>query len=333
MGLTPSHLNFLKEFLAPSYLSTSTLEKLSGQFVEASEIVLHNFLHPKLAEQIKTETQSVDQKDYPTSDIPSQDLGEGDGWIIQGPTSKHRYANLTSQSTSTPALQSVLDRLIPSPAFRAWLSVVSSLAPVGYKAEARRFRKGLDYTLAGGEEKDGEVRLDVWLGATWWADVEPGSDAEDLLVDHGGWECYLAAPDEGEDPAVYQSSRAKAPADDENGGAAPEIEAAPKANAAEDKTTENETEKKGPSISMGGQELEFDPDQFSPSDFDSDSEAGSDDGGPLLTLPVSFNKLLLVLRDPGVMRFVKYLGNGAEGSRWDVGGEWEVGVMEEEDDE
>jgi hypothetical protein len=328
-------LNFLKEFLAPSYLSTSTLEKLSGQFVEASEIVLHNFLHPKLAETIKSETQSADQKDYPTSAIPSQDLGEGDGWTIQGPTSKHRYANLTSQSTSTPALQSVLDKLLPSPAFRAWLSVVSSLAPVGYRAEARRFRKGLDYTLAGGEERDGEVRLDVWLGATWWADVEPGSDAEDLLVDHGGWECYLAAPDEGEDPAVYQTSRTKAPVDEEDGEgeAEAESEAAPKANAVDDKNTRPDSEKKGPSISMGGQELEFDPDQFSPSDFDSDSEAGSDDGGPLLTLPVSFNKLLLVLRDPGVMRFVKYLGNGAAGSRWDVGGEWEVGVMEEEEDE
>ena len=67
---------------------------------------------------------------------------------------------------------------------------------------------------------------------------------------------------------------------------------------------------------MNGQSLEFDPDQFSPSDFDSDSEDGSDE--PLLTLPVSFNKLLLVLRDPGVMRFVKYLGNGAAG----VGGIW-----------
>jgi hypothetical protein len=46
---------------------------------------------------------------------------------------------------------------------------------------------------------------------------------------------------------------------------------------------------------------------------------------------VSFNRLLIVLRDPGVMRFVKYLSASAKGSRWDVGGEWEVGVMEEED--
>lgn len=210
------------------------------------------------------------------------------------------------------------------------MSVVSSLAPVGYKAEARRFRKGLDYTLAGGEAKDGEVRLDVWLGATWWADVEPGSDEEDLLVDNGGWECYLAAPDEGEDPAVYQSSRAK------QGGAAGESDAEheeTEGKGADAPNGEERDEKEGPSITMNGQSLEFDPDQFSPSDFDTDSEGRSVDGDePLLTLPVSFNKLLLVLRDPGVMRFVKYLGNGAKGSRWDVGGEWEVGVMEEDEE-
>jgi hypothetical protein len=302
---------------------------LSGQFVEASEIVLHNFLHPDLAEAIKSETKSVDEKDYPNAEIPSQSLGEGDGWEIQGPTSKHRYTTLISPSTSTPNLQKVLNNLLPSPAFRAWLSVVSSLAPVGYRAEARRFRKGLDYTLAGGEEKDGEVRLDVWLGATWWADVEPGSDEEDLLVDNGGWECYLAAPDEGEDPAVYQSSRAK----QAEGGGGNDAESEDESEKKAEASTNDEEEKEdgGPSITMNGQSLEFDPDQFSPSDFDSDSEDGSDE--PLLTLPVSFNNLLLVLRDPGVMRFVKYLGNGAAGSRWDLGGEWEVGVMEEDDEE
>lgn len=294
---------------------------------------MHNFLNTDLAEKIKQETKSVDERDYPNNEIPSQDLGEGDGWILQGPTSKHRYANLTSKSTSTPTLESVLRQLLPSEAFRAWVSVVSSLAPVGYRAEARRFRKGLDYTLAGGEENAGEARLDICLGTTWWADVEPGSDQEDKLVDNGGWDCYLASPDEDEDPAVFQSSRAKKTQDDQKLDAE-EVEPAT-TEKSEAKVSSDDIKDKmdGPSITMNGTELEFDPDQFSPSDFDSDSEAGSDDDGPLLTLPVSFNKLLIVLRDPGVMKFVKYLGHGADGSRWDVGGEWEVGVMEEEDGE
>ncbi|WVQ72339.1 hypothetical protein IAR50_001890 [Cryptococcus sp. DSM 104548] len=334
-GLKPSDLAFLSNYLSASYLTAPTLERLSGQFVEASEIVLHNFLQPELAAKLKAETEGVDKRDYSPLKtlLTPQETGEGDGWAIQGPSSKHRYVSLTDSSTSTPIFQSIHNVLFPSQAFRAWLSVVSSLAPTGHRNEARRFRKGLDYTLANGEGREGDARLDVSLGATWWADVPAGSDEEDTLIEHGGWEAYLAAPDEDEDPAVYQSSMAKKPKhehqQEENGAreaaSAPEKQAAPQTNGGGSSKAHG-----GPSISMGGQELEFDPDQFSPSDFDSDSEHGEEDDGPLLTQPVAFNKLLLVLRDPGVMKFVKYLGANAPGSRWDVQGEYEVGVLEEE---
>ncbi len=321
-GLTPSHISFLAPYLAPPYLTTPTLERLSQQFVAASEIALHNFLHPDLAAKIKTETEATDTGDYDRPGLPEQDLGEGDGWSIHGPPSKHRYLSLssTAPSTATASLQTILNTLLPSEAFRAWLSVVSSLAPTGYRAEARRFRRGLDYTLAAGEEKSGEARLDVWLGATWWADVPAGSDEEDVLAEHGGWDCYLAAPAETEDPAVYQSSVAKKALRDEaettNG------------NAEWSKSEQGATDGNG----RGSGELEMDPSQLSSSDFDSDSD-DNDIDEPLLTQPASFNKLLLVLRDPGVMRFVKYLSAGARGSRWDVGGEWEVGVIEEADED
>lgn len=56
------------------------------------------------------------------------------------------------------------DVLFPSPAFRAWLGIVSSLVPMRHHVEARRFRPGLDYTLATSEEN--ETRLDVCLGLT-----------------------------------------------------------------------------------------------------------------------------------------------------------------------
>ena len=53
-----------------------------------------------------------------------------------------------------------------------------------------------------------------------------------------------------------------------------------------------------------------------------------DDGSTLLTVQPGFNRLLLVLRDPGVLHFVKYVSAMAPGSRWDVCGEWEVGQVE-----
>jgi hypothetical protein len=56
------------------------------------------------------------------------------------------------------------DELFPAPAFHAWLAIVSRLLPCRHCVEARRFRPGLDYTLATNEEK--EARLDVVLGLT-----------------------------------------------------------------------------------------------------------------------------------------------------------------------
>ena len=240
--------------------------------------------------------------------------------------------------------------------------------PTAHRTEARRFRRGLDYTLANGEEASGEVRLDVWLGATWWADVEPGSEEEEALLEDGGWEAYLGAPEEGEDPAVFQSKLAKKAAEADAEGDADEGEGqgqdeqgakdqtgaepvqptnaasstqAPATSSSTNGNTavpasssahpKSETETDGPKITMNAQELEFDPDKLSDGDFDTDSEAEEQDDGPLLMQGVSFNRLLIVLRDPGVMRFVKYLSAGAKGSRWDIGGEWEVGVMEEDE--
>jgi hypothetical protein len=63
----------------------------------------------------------------------------------------------------------------------------------------------------------------------------------------------------------------------------------------------------------------------------SEESENEDDGDTLLTVQPDFNRLLLVLRDERVMRFVKYLSASAQGSRWDVSGEWEIGVPIDED--
>jgi len=168
--------------------------------------------------------------------------------------------------------------LFPSPAFRLWLATVSSLLPQKYRVEARRFRPGLDYTLARSEQSTS--RLDVVLGLTPPA---PRNEKEDVWEDGrcGGWECYMA-PHEGEgDPAVYKSGRSK---------------------------RESEPAKAG-------------------DEMGSDSEGEADEDGTLLVAQPGFNRLLIVLRDPGVLNFVKYVSAEAEGCRWDVCGEWEVEDM------
>lgn len=127
---------------------------------------------------------------------------------------------------------------------------------------------------------------------------------------------------------MYQSSKPAKLAEEVENGA----KAATEAVAEAEEPTEPAADGKGkPTISMGGVELEFDESQLSDGDFDTDDE--EEDDGPLLSLHPNFNCLLLVLRDPGVMKFVKYLSNAAEGSRFDVSAEYEVGQLEEEDEE
>jgi hypothetical protein len=197
-GLTAAHMKHLAKYISPSYLNAETLERLAGQFTESSEVVMHNFLKPEIANAIKAETIKVDTEDYApfAKDgfrlVPDHATGESDEWTLEGPSSKHRYLSLshaTPTSARTPTIKNVLTDLYPSEAFRAWLGVVSTLVSLAYRTEARRFRRGLDYTLANGEEQEGEPRLDGTLGLTWWAkddteDAEVGENEQDV----GGWE-------------------------------------------------------------------------------------------------------------------------------------------------
>jgi hypothetical protein len=127
-------------------------------------------------------------------------------------------------------MRSLQNELFPSAAFRAWLAIVTRLMPMKYAVEARRFRPGLDYTLATSEEKDS--RLDVVLGLTPPVRDPLDSSEEDdddpragsrqpsrklgkevtrgwVSTEWGGWECYMAPHNEEDDPAIYRSSTHK----------------------------------------------------------------------------------------------------------------------------
>jgi hypothetical protein len=58
----------------------------------------------------------------------------------------------------------------------------------------------------------------------------------------------------------------------------------------------------------------------------------AEDDNVLFTMPASWNKMSIVLRDSGVLKFVKYVSRNAKGDRWDVTGSFGV-VLEEDDGE
>ncbi|KDQ64141.1 hypothetical protein JAAARDRAFT_27758 [Jaapia argillacea MUCL 33604] len=343
--LSEQHRSFLSEFLNPVYLQHRTMKALAIRFVEESSLELHSFLCAPIASKLESGLREIDKKDGLSGEdrhgrVPLHSLGtsEGSRWVVKGPPHKWRYCSLkpsertavvsprAAQTDTNEIMKSLQEELFPSPAFRAWLACVSRLLPLRYAVEARRFRPGLDYTLATSEER--EARLDVVLGLTPDA-LEQESNAptgdEDEMMEEppagwqsgewGGWECYMAPHDEEDDPAVYRSGRRRKSSNATNGhnhaegsltnGVAPHIEEEERANGHDHEEEPAESE-------MDEEELE------------------EEDSGTLLTVQPGFNRLLLVLRDEGVMRFVKYVSAAADGSRWDVCGEWEVGMIEEE---
>ncbi|CAE6435841.1 hypothetical protein ACGC1H_000836 [Rhizoctonia solani] len=286
--LSDDDRTYLSQFLNPIYLESRTIDALSARFAEKSNLELHTFLNKTLAAELEVGLKELDVKSNiahrSDKQIPSHDYGsDAPGWELAGPPHRFRYYQGTDGLAGQPGASGIIHRLrtelFSSPAFRSWLSIVARLIPIGYAVTARRFRPGLDYTLASAVED--ENRLDVCLGLTPGAADEGGWDNENW----GGWECYMA-PHEGEDdPEVYKTANA-----------------GPKSsNAAKEEATAE------------------------PESDDSDEDAD----GTLLTVYPNFNHLVIALRDPGVLKFVKYVSASAPVSRWDISAEWEVTMLED----
>ena len=246
--LSPAYTSFLAKYLNPAYLQLRTLKTILAKFVNESNLQLQSFLVEELAAALEEGLGEADVTDGLDGTsrgdrVPNHGLGVppssvASAWTVKGPPHKWRYCTLahehdsngstsSSSSTMTTAraiaegiLRELQDTFFPSAAFRAWLTIVTKLIPLSCEVEARRFRPGLDYTLATSDE--GESRLDVVLGLT--PQVQPKktefengirlgkakakakattSDNEDEDEDQptgwqagewGGWEVRLAVP-------------------------------------------------------------------------------------------------------------------------------------------
>jgi hypothetical protein len=184
------------------------MNALSARFAEESSLELHSFLSNSLTQSLEPRLRELDAKDGLGNDrdgrMPPHSSATKGSWVIKGPPHKWRYCILkphkdgkgaaavtprAAHVSSDEILRSLQDELFTSPAFRAWMAIVSRLLPLSYSTEARRFRPGLDYTLATSEDKD--ARLDVVLGLTPGvkdAEAEETSERDKVLQDVKGWQ-------------------------------------------------------------------------------------------------------------------------------------------------
>ena len=142
-------------------------------------------------------------------------------------------------------------------------------------------------------------------------------------------QCYMAPHNEEDDPAVYRSSVQKKPKMDVK--PTPEASSStPFSLSKPDSDSDMNDHENGHENGYDEADDEHEAGESSEEVVNSSEEEEEEDG-TLLTVQPGFNRLLLVLRDERVMRFVKYVSAAAPGSRWDVCGEYEVGMIQEEE--
>ncbi|KAF3079242.1 hypothetical protein TWF706_003400 [Orbilia oligospora] len=348
--LSKEDLKFLRKYINPTYLEDKSLSSVAERFSETNNVQLLKILDTTFSEKLKAYIEGLDATElkYDGAAIPE----DTPSWKVSGPPYKQRflYTQPDHEKFSTTAdedfspLEELSHILLPSAAFKKLLAKITGKVAVNRDIIARRFRPGLDYTLGLGQE-DETPRLEVVLG---------------LTPTTGGWDVPL----ESEDAMEEQGDEEEEEGDDEeyegeggeDGDEEEIIIVADEDDEEEGDDDENEDEEEDEEMgdaeeqildNWGGYEVYMstgdgktkhpridDPknkgtstsheldDSYDPAIVSTAASSGED--GLMLHLPASWNSMNVIYRDTGIMRFTKYVSRAATGSRWDVGGVYQV---------
>lgn len=292
-------IEFLLKFLAPTYLTPDTLEQVQEHFDENSSITLANILSKKLSARLKEYITKKVSENLPEQ---SDKIEEETAWKVAKPPHKHRFlylqAGQSGKEEDSP-IKELVEEFLPSTQFRAWLAMATDCTIESHDVLARRFRKGLDYTLATGHE--GKPRLELNFGLTptpGWGDDNDDDDEEE------------------EEKTKSNGKKSNKKSKDKKG----------KAKAAPAKENKEEPEE------VGGHEVYMAGDDGDDEDA-AVYKSSADDDNILFFQAAAWNKLTIVLRDSGTLRFVKYVSRKAKGDRWDISATYDIEENEEEEDE
>ena len=304
-------LEFLIKYLAPSYLTPDIAEEMSDSFASESSLSLERFLNEKFASRVSAYIEEQERQGLPAS---SEEIKAQTEWTVACPPHKHRYLyQQTAEDDASNPIKELLNVVFPSQAFRKWLSLITGVDHLkSHDFLARRFRRGADYTLASGYNGE-EPRLEFTLGLTpstgWEKQVDDEEEEED---------------EEGDGEAKASEAKPKKPEDEAAEAAEhPSVGGYEIYMAGDDEEEEDEEDEENADQVLR-KKTKADPAIY--------RSAGADeDDGILFSTQAGWNRLSIVLRDSGTLKFVKYVSAAAKGDRWDITAD--IGVEFEEDDE
>ncbi|KAI4701542.1 hypothetical protein J4E81_003282 [Alternaria sp. BMP 2799] len=324
--LTENDIDFLIKFMNPNYLVPDTVEELSNMFGDESSLRLAQFLSNKFSARLREYLESKDHEANPS--LPNNPHSKESMVGVARPPHKQRYLyrKAIQPIPTTPYPENdgmtpyddLVDILFPHPAFMKWISLVTGITLTKSNIFARRFRRGLDYTLATAYEEE-DPQLEVCLGITpsrGWGDEdeEPEEGAEEETKQNG---------------SSSKKSKKKGKAKEPEPKPEEEVGGYEMYMAGEDDADHTSVPTGEASTSTGAgqrRKAKADPAIYK-------SAADDEDDGILFSQPAAWNNLAIVLRDRGVLRFTKYVSKSAKGDRWDVCAEYGVEFGEDEDDE
>ncbi|KAI0175640.1 oxygenase-like protein [Hypoxylon sp. FL1284] len=345
-------LEFLLDYMAPTYLVPNTLEEVREHFESNSSITLSSLLKSSFSEELRAYITTLDNTPATQG---SAEIEKGP-WRVAKPPHKHRYLYLQPEPTDSTAfaasskadrkmkhalkkkykekrkqmspLDELLEVFLPSHAFGRWLQMATGCVLESRDVAARRFRRGCDYTLATGHE--GKPRLEMTLGITptrGWADEDEEEEPED---EHGD------ARDDNDDEYIQnrhdaqQAAKEKAKA---NGKGKAKADPNGDENGKKEEEEQEAEDFGAQEVYMAGDDDAADEDAAV---YKSSALGDEDDDNILFFQAAAWNKLSLVLRDSGALKFVKYVSRAAPGDRWDVSGVFDVeedSIDQEDSDE
>ncbi|MCJ1397381.1 hypothetical protein MMC11_000574 [Xylographa trunciseda] len=332
--LTEPEINLLLKYLHPTFLTPDTIDSLRTSFEDSSLLLIKDFLNPTYAKTLRDYiTLQPDKLPHNTKKVEAQPP-----WTVACPPHKHRYLFMTPiapdpshqnllsiKVKELSPLKELLTVLLPSPAFGKWLHLATDLTLTTHDVRARRFRRGYDYTLATGYEEE-QPRLELTLGLTPSGGWEDDEKEEDEKEEEGAESDKKPQPVEGNDNASELDPSELDPLQ------TADVHAMAMAKRLHDppKTATRDT-----FDSVGGYEVYLPPASkdakiADPAVYQTAMEGDGEDD-VLFSMAAGWNRLSLVLRDKGVMKFVKYVSAMAKGDRWDVVGEF--GVVDDEEGE
>lgn len=293
----------LEAWINPVYMTDAVVAQLRETFAAQECIQLHKFLSEEVVADVAQALRCETAESGPYTDY---NRGVSSGWNLKGPSHKRRYlvfseteeeigdeCSIDNYHHFIGVLMSVIrQNLFYLPSFAKYLSLLTGQNPTELLSEIRRFRPGLDYSIAHMGMLSKQDHLDFNLCFVDVAkpaapsnkkrkrDKAAKSMEEWQSGDLGGFVSYVKA-----DESLTTDSVVKIDADE----------------------VFNKQESKA-----------------SYSDMDDKAEADDIDEN-LTTLEPGFNVLSIVLRKKNQMHFVKYLNSSAGGSsRWDISVEAEI---------